>query len=113
MNQSTDPILSLAHWLTVAASLFLSALHFTLKAAGAIANLGIFQIGAAAVLFTHAIKPISTFSANLVAVIEPVFNPVGVFLALGERPGLTAIAGGAIIIAAVTGASIINARRAQ
>ena len=50
-------------------------------------------------------------SANLIAVIEPVFNPLWVFLALGERPGITAIAGGALIIAAVAGASVISARR--
>jgi drug/metabolite transporter (DMT)-like permease len=49
----------------------------------------------------------------LIAVIEPVFNPLWVFLALGETPGMNAILGGAVIIAAVTGASIISARRVQ
>jgi drug/metabolite transporter (DMT)-like permease len=119
MQKDASPLESmlLAHWFTVAigvgVSLFLPAPVFTGKAAGAIAMLGVFQIGAAAILFAYAIKRISAVSANLVAVIEPVFNPVWVFLALGERPGLTAIAGGAIIIAAVTGASVISARRAQ
>jgi drug/metabolite transporter (DMT)-like permease len=80
---------------------------------GAIAMLGIFQVGLAAILFAAAIKRITAVTANLIAVIEPVFNPVWVFLALGERPGIHAIIGGAIIIAAVTGASIVSARRAQ
>jgi len=107
----------LAHWFTaaigLAVSLFLPAPAFTWKAAGAIAMLGVFQVGVAAILFAAAIKRITAVSANLIAVIEPVFNPVWVFLALGEAPGPAAIAGGAIIIAAVTGASIISARRAQ
>jgi len=105
----------LAHWFTaaigLAVSLFLPLPVFTWKAAGAIAMLGFFQVGVAAILFSAAIKRITAVSANLIAVIEPVFNPLWVFLALGERPGITAIAGGALIIAAVTGASVISARR--
>lgn len=107
----------LAHWFTaaigLAVTLFLPLPAFTWKAAGAIAMLGIFQVGVAAILFAAAIKRITAVSANLIAVIEPVFNPVWVFLVLGERPGVQAIAGGAIIIAAVTGASVISARRAS
>lgn len=105
----------LAHWFTaaigLAVTLFLPLPVFTWKAAGAIAMLGIFQVGVAAILFAAAIKRITAVTANLVAVIEPVFNPVWVFLVLGERPGIHAVIGGAIIIAAVTGASIISARR--
>lgn len=107
----------LAHWFTaaigLAVTLFLPLPVFTWKSAGAIAMLGIFQVGVAAILFSAAIKRITAVSANLIAVIEPVFNPVWVFLALGERPGVNALVGGAIIIAAVTGASVISARRAQ
>jgi drug/metabolite transporter (DMT)-like permease len=73
--------------------------------------LGVFQVGLSALLFTAAIKRIPAVFANLIAVIEPVFNPLWVFLALGEAPGLNAIIGGAVIISAVTGASIISARR--
>ncbi len=105
----------LAHWFTaaigLAVSLFLPLPVFTWKAAGAIAMLGFFQVGVAAILFSAAIKRITAVSANLIAVIEPVFNPLWVFLALGERPGIAAIAGGALIIAAVAGASVISARR--
>ncbi|MCK7474287.1 MAG: DMT family transporter [Rhodopseudomonas palustris] len=117
MQKDGSPLESmlLAHWFTaaigLAVSLFLPLPVFTWKAAGAIAMLGIFQVGVAAILFSAAIKRITAVSANLIAVIEPVFNPLWVFLALGERPGITAIAGGALIIAAVSGASVISARR--
>jgi len=118
MQKDASPLESmlLAHWFTVviglAVSLFLPCPVFTWKAAGAIAMLGLFQVGVAAILFAAAIKRITAVSANLIAVIEPVFNPVWVFLALGEAPGLHAIVGGVIIILAVTGASVISARRA-
>jgi drug/metabolite transporter (DMT)-like permease len=107
----------LAHWLTAAiglgVALFLPLPVFTWKAAGAVAMLGIFQVGIAAILFSAAIKRIPAVFANLIAVIEPVFNPLWVFLALGEAPGVHAIMGGIIIVIAVTGVSIISARRAS
>jgi len=119
MQKDGSPLESilLAHWLTaaigLAVALFLPLPVFTWKAAGAIAMLGLFQVGLSAVLFSAAIKRVTAVSANLIAVIEPVFNPVWVFLALGEAPGLNAIIGGVIIILAVTGASIVSARRPQ
>jgi drug/metabolite transporter (DMT)-like permease len=117
LQKDASPLESmlLAHWFTaaigLAVSLFLPLPHVTWQAAGAIATLGLFQVGVAAILFAAAIKRITAVSANLIAVIEPVFNPLWVFLALGERPGISAISGGALIIAAVTGASLVNARR--
>ena len=72
-----------------------------------------FRSGVAAILFAAAIKRISAVSANLIAVIEPVFNPLWVFLALGEAPGARSLVGGAVIIVAVTAASIISARRSS
>ncbi len=118
MQKDGSPLESilLAHWLTAAigltATLFVPAPHITLKAVGAIVVLGTVQVGVAAILFAAAIKRISAVTGNLIAVVEPVFNPVWVFLALGEVPGAKAVIGGVIIIAAVTGASIASARRA-
>lgn len=117
MQKDGSPLESMlmSHVLTAAiglfVSLFLPAPHLTAKALVSVAVLGIFQVGLAAVLFAHAMKHISAVTANLVAVIEPVFNPLWVFLVLGEVPGARSIAGGAVIIAAVTAASAINARR--
>ncbi len=119
MQKDGSPLESilLSHALTavvgIGATLFLPAPRVTWAAVGAIAVLGIVQVGLSAVLFAFAIKRISAVSANLIAIIEPVFNPVWVFLALGEAPGARAIAGGAVIIVAVTAASVISARRAD
>ena len=39
--------------------------------------------------------------ASLISMLEPVLNPVWVLIGFGERPGRWALAGGAIVIAAV------------
>jgi drug/metabolite transporter (DMT)-like permease len=106
--------LLLSHWIAAAVGLgisfFLPLPVFTLPAVGAIAALGIFQLGFASVLFSYGIKRISAINANLITVIEPVFNPVWVLIVIGEIPTINTIIGGGIIIAAVTGVSIISAR---
>jgi drug/metabolite transporter (DMT)-like permease len=105
----------LSHWITAGVcliiSFFLPMPDFTLKSAGAIAVLGVVQLGFSSILFAVAIKRITAVSAILIAVIEPVFNPVWVFLVLHESPGINSIIGGAVIVAAVTGVSIISTRR--
>jgi len=105
----------LSHWITAAiglgVTLFLPMPVFTLTAVGAITAMGIFQIGFASVLFSYGIKRISAINANLITVIEPVFNPVWVLIIIGEIPTINTLIGGVIIIAAVTGASLISARR--
>ena len=67
-----------------------------------IAYLGIVQIGIAYVLFTLAMaRGVRSLDAGIIGYVEPVLNPVWVFLFIGERPGVWAIVGGAIIIASV------------
>ncbi|WP_422446427.1 DMT family transporter [Thermoanaerobacterium sp. DL9XJH110] len=64
--------------------------------------LGTVQLGLPYILYTTAIKSVSALEAVLIPVIEPIANPVWVFLMLGEPPGKWAIAGGLIVLAAVT-----------
>jgi drug/metabolite transporter (DMT)-like permease len=107
----------LSHWLTagicLAIALFLPLPHLTWQSLAAAAVLGVVQIGVSAILFCIAIKRVSAIQANLIAVIEPVFNPVWVFFAIGEAPSTHALVGGGIIVAAVTVTSIVNARRRE
>lgn len=74
----------------------------TLKDAAAVGFLGIFQIGIAYILFikgvTGGTRPLD---ASIIGFIEPLLNPVWVFLFVGEEPSKWAILGGAIIIATV------------
>ncbi len=119
MQKDGSPLESvlLSHWLTagtcIALSFFLPLPQVTAKSLAAIAVLGVVQIGLSAILFSIAIKRVSAVQANLIAVIEPVFNPLWVFFAIGETPGTNALIGGGIIILVVTVASIISARRSE
>lgn len=67
-----------------------------------VSYLGIFQIGIAYIIFSYGLKRILAIEASLLSMIEPVLNPVWVFLGYGEIPSLAAIAGGIIIITAIT-----------
>jgi drug/metabolite transporter, DME family len=67
-----------------------------------IAYLGIVQIGFAYLLFTLAMaRGVRSLDAGIIGYIEPVLNPVWVFLFIGERPSGWAIVGGAIIVTSV------------
>src|SRR5216684_135026 len=73
--------------------------------------LGIVQIGFAYLLFTQAMaRGLRSLDASIVGYIEPVLNPVWVFLFIGERPAGWAIIGGAIIIASVMAHILIEAK---
>jgi len=77
----------------------------------AILFLGIFQIGIAYVLFTKGIaEGVRSLDASIIGFIEPLLNPIWVFLILGERPSRWAIFGGAIIIAAVAAHGVLGMR---
>jgi drug/metabolite transporter (DMT)-like permease len=64
--------------------------------------LGVFQLGIPYVFYSTAIKNATALEAVLIAVIEPILNPIWVFLILGEIPGLSALIGGVIVLASVT-----------
>lgn len=119
MQKDGSPLESnlLAHILTAAIgfviALFLPAPRFTTVSISAIVALGVFQIGMAAVLLSWGIKRVSAIQGSIIAGLEPVFNPLWVFLALGERPSPNSLAGGAIILLAVILSSIVTARRAM
>lgn len=67
--------------------------------------LGVFQIALAYVLVTSAINHIPALEASVILLIEPALNPVWAWLVQGEVPGIWAMAGGAIILAATTAKS--------
>ena len=77
----------------------------------AILFLGIFQIGVAYILFTNGIaKGVRSLDASIIGFVEPLLNPIWVFLFLSETPSKWAIIGGAIILAAVIFHTIKSSR---
>ena len=73
--------------------------------------LGVIQLGLSYVLFTVGMaRGVRSLDAGIICYIEPVLNPVWVFLVLGERPSRWALIGGAIIITAVIVHMLLDAR---
>jgi len=76
--------------------------------------LGVVQIGLAYTLFTAAMaRGVRSLDAGIVGYIEPVLNPIWVFVVLGERPAHWALVGGAIIVVAVVCHMLMEARRGR
>lgn len=75
--------------------------------------LGVFQLGLSYMLYALAIKYVSALEGILIPVIEPILNPVWVFLVLGEYPGPWAFVGGFVVLTAIVGRSVIMALKAN
>ncbi len=73
--------------------------------------LGAFQLGLAYILMVRGLKHLSAVEASLLALVEPVLNPVWAFIFAGERPGPFAMAGGAVILAATCARIFVGERR--
>jgi len=67
-------------------------------------------MGVSFLLFSIAIKHVPALEANLISTLEPVLNPVWVFLFIGEEPGRFALIGGIIVLAGVALNAISGAR---
>jgi drug/metabolite transporter (DMT)-like permease len=65
-----------------------------------VAYLGVFQLGLAYLLFSRGLEHTPAIEASLLALLEPVLNPIWAFVFAGETPGPWALGGGAIILAA-------------
>lgn len=74
---------------------------FTTFSALALLFLGVVQIGIGYLLFTYGQRRIPATESALLAMIEPVLNPVWVAIGYGEWPGIYALTGGFIILAAI------------
>ena len=79
--------------------------------AWSVVYLGVVQIGLAYTLFTVAMaRGVRSLDAGIIGYVEPVLNPIWVYLILGERPASWALLGGAIIVTAVVCHTLIEAR---
>jgi len=76
-----------------------------------VAYLGIIQLGVAYTFFTLGMaRGVRSLDAGIICYVEPVLNPVWVFLVLGEKPSRWALLGGTVIVAAVIVHMLLDAR---
>jgi drug/metabolite transporter (DMT)-like permease len=66
-----------------------------------LALFGVGQLASGLLLFTAGARLILVAEASLLAVLESVLGPVWVWLAVGERPGVFSLIGGAVILSAL------------
>ena len=64
--------------------------------------MGTIGAGLSFVLYTVVIKRLKAIEAIITQTIEPIFNPIWVFLAVGETPGSWALLGGIVVLSSVT-----------
>jgi drug/metabolite transporter (DMT)-like permease len=84
---------------------------WSLADAAIIAYLGIFQTGLAAAVYSIAIREVPALESNLILMLEPVLNPLWVFLVIGESPAPLALIGGAVVLGAIAVRAVVGARR--
>ncbi|MEO8382784.1 MAG: DMT family transporter [Acidobacteriota bacterium] len=76
-------------------------LPVTPRALATFVFLGVFQIGLAYAFFVKGLQHVPATQASLTGMLEPVANPLWVLIFLGERPSPYALAGAAIVLAAI------------
>lgn len=73
--------------------------------------LGVVQMGIPNVAYTIGIKKVRALSASLITMLEPLMNPVWVFLFVHEVPSVFSIIGGIIILGCILLREIVNKRQ--
>ena len=76
-----------------------SQLALTWHQLGILAVMGALQLGLPYFLFSKGLQRVSLQEASLIALIEPVLNPIWVALTIGEIPSGATLNGGAMILA--------------
>jgi len=78
---------------------------------GIILYLGMFQVGLSFLFYSTAIKYVPALESTLILTIEPILNPLWVFLVLGETPGRLALVGSALVLGAITARAVSGTQR--
>ena len=82
-------------------------LAITWESVGAMLALGLIQYSLANIMFAKGIKKSDPVTASIILTMEPIMNPVWVFLLKGEAPGALALVGFVLVVAAVTLQSLL------
>jgi drug/metabolite transporter, DME family len=80
---------------------FAFPLALNLGQAASLAYLGIFQLGISFMLFTAGQRYVSATAAAITSMLEAVFNPVWVFLGIGEVPSPFALVGALVVMGVI------------
>ncbi|MFC2093332.1 DMT family transporter, partial [Bacteroidota bacterium] len=73
--------------------------------------MGAIQIGISYIIFNEGIKYVSATESMIIAMLEAIFNPIWVFMGVGEKPSLFAVVGGIIIFFAIVLHNVLLRRK--
>jgi drug/metabolite transporter (DMT)-like permease len=88
-------------------------LTLTLRSAVILTLLGTVQLAGAYVLFVRGIRYVPAARAALISMLEPVANPIWVFLLVGERPRPAALVGGVVVLGAIAWRTFASATASE
>ena len=77
---------------------------------GILLVLGVLQLGVPYILYGLAIRHVKAIEGILLPMLEPVLNPLWVFLFLGEKPGAWTIAGAVLVLGAMCTRGMLGMR---
>lgn len=80
---------------------FVFPVSVSLGQAASLLFLGVFQLGISFMLFTAGQRYVSATAAAITSMLEAVFNPVWVFLGMGERPSPFALLGAGVVMGVI------------
>jgi drug/metabolite transporter (DMT)-like permease len=83
----------------------------TLADWGGILFLGVLQLGIPFIILSLAIKQLTAVEAIMIQTLEPILNPVWVFLVIGETPTSLELTGGLVVLFAVTARGVLAGRQ--
>lgn len=72
---------------------------------------GVVQMAIPYVLFAQGLRHVTAAEAGLIGLVEPVLNPLWVYLRFGERPLDMTLIGGCFLLAGVAVGTLVRARR--
>jgi len=105
------PTLIVSGLLSMAVTLPLALpLEPTSKDIGLLAIMGVVQLGLGVLLMIQAAPHLAAAEIGLLAVLETLFGTFLTWLVVGERPGALALAGGAVVIAAIVITELLQLR---
>ncbi len=79
----------------------------------ALLALGVLQLGLPYILYGIAIRHVTAIEGILLPTLEPVLNPLWVFIFLHERPGAWSMAGAALVLGAVSARGLLGLGRGK
>ena len=90
---------------------FITRAEFSVVPVALILFLGILQLGIPYILYALAAETCPPLTCCLLSAVEPLLNPLWVLLFYGEKPGVFALVGGAIVIVTITAWSVYGEKK--